>query len=121
MIANEVQHRTTQTQLKHLEEARQSLLAQPSEGGDGQRRALELAALDSQASDLRQELHDYEQLRSGAVRELRADSLAEFPHLLIRARIARGWSQRDLAERLGVAEQQIQRMLPAFADARTRQ
>ncbi|MCE7885255.1 MAG: XRE family transcriptional regulator [Actinobacteria bacterium ATB1] len=27
----------------------------------------------------------------------------------IKARIARGWTQRDLAERLGVAEQQIQR------------
>ena len=38
-----------------------------------------------------------------------ASSLAELPTLLVKARIARGWTQRDLADALGVAEQQMQR------------
>jgi len=40
---------------------------------------------------------------------LKAQSLSELPGILIKARIARGLSQRDLAETLGLKEQQIQR------------
>ena len=36
-------------------------------------------------------------------------SLTGLATLLVKARIARGWTQRRLAEALGVAEQQIQR------------
>ena len=47
------------------------------------------------------------------MRELQLEALAgtlgEFPTALIRARIARGLTQRELAERLGLAEQAIQR------------
>ena len=35
--------------------------------------------------------------------------VAELPTVLIKARIAQGLSQKDLAERLGLQEQQIQR------------
>ena len=35
--------------------------------------------------------------------------VADLPSILIKARIAQGLSQRDLAERVGVKEQQIQR------------
>ena len=35
--------------------------------------------------------------------------VAELPSVLIKARIAQGLSQKDLAERLGLQEQQIQR------------
>jgi len=35
--------------------------------------------------------------------------LAELSTVLVKARIARGWTQRQLAEALGMAEQQIQR------------
>jgi HTH-type transcriptional regulator / antitoxin HigA len=38
-----------------------------------------------------------------------AASLAGLATLLIKARIARGWTQQRLADQLGVAEQQIQR------------
>jgi HTH-type transcriptional regulator/antitoxin HigA len=40
---------------------------------------------------------------------LKAESLDELPNVLIRARIARGLSQRELADALGLKEQQIQR------------
>ncbi len=35
--------------------------------------------------------------------------LADVATLLVKARIARGWTQRRLAETLGFAEQQVQR------------
>lgn len=40
---------------------------------------------------------------------IEASSLAGLGDALIKARVARGWTQRQLADRLGVAEQQIQR------------
>ena len=38
-----------------------------------------------------------------------ADSLADLAILLVKARIARWWTQRDLAKALNIAEQQVQR------------
>lgn len=43
------------------------------------------------------------------IRSFEAGSLPELAVALVKARIAEGWSQRRLAEELGVAEQQIQR------------
>ena len=66
-------------------------------------------ALNSQIADLESEMRDYESLKAG---EFRLDSLgtvAELPATLIKARIARGLSQKDLADRIGLKEQQIQR------------
>jgi HTH-type transcriptional regulator/antitoxin HigA len=63
----------------------------------------------AQADDLRTEVAEYEALRSGAASTFEADSLANLALLLVKARIARGWTQRDLAEALHIAEQQIQR------------
>jgi HTH-type transcriptional regulator/antitoxin HigA len=63
----------------------------------------------SQADDLRAEIAEYDHLRSGQVSTLKADNLGDLAGLLVQARIARGWTQRQLADALGVAEQQIQR------------
>jgi ribosome-binding protein aMBF1 (putative translation factor) len=38
-----------------------------------------------------------------------ATSLPELATALVKARISKGWTQRQLAEQLGVAEQQVQR------------
>jgi HTH-type transcriptional regulator/antitoxin HigA len=65
--------------------------------------------LSGQIGDLRDELGEYERLRHGATTVIEADSLAGLADALIKARIARGWTQRRLAEAFGVAEQQIQR------------
>ncbi len=48
-------------------------------------------------------------LRSGGRGTFFLDSFEEFSRTLIQARIASGLSQKDLAERLGLKEQQIQR------------
>jgi HTH-type transcriptional regulator/antitoxin HigA len=83
-------------------------LGDVSSGAGAKRRALELAVR-SQAADLEAEITESELLHSGRLTIFEAGSLAELAHALIKARIARGWTQRRLADALGIAEQQIPR------------
>jgi DNA-binding XRE family transcriptional regulator len=46
---------------------------------------------------------------SGQVSTFTAGTLAELATVLVKARVARGWTQRQLADALGVVEQQVQR------------
>ena len=56
---------------------------------------------------LQEEVESYERLKRGEFEEIR--NLRGLGHLLIALRIARGISQRQLAERLGVHESQVSR------------
>jgi len=107
MITNDVQYRATQAHLRQFEEA----LANLEKTGAGNRSklaVLEIDAVRAQAEELRAEVEEYDRLRSGQVSTFEA-SLAELATLLVKARIARNWTQRRLAEALGIAEQQVQR------------
>jgi ribosome-binding protein aMBF1 (putative translation factor) len=66
-------------------------------------------ALRSQIADLREQLAEYETLRARKRKVLALESFEEFPRALVKARIAAGISQKELAKRLGLKEQQIQR------------
>lgn len=70
---------------------------------------MELAAVEGQIADLRAELEDYDALRSSGAEVGTLHSLDDLPRILIRSRIANGLSQKDLADRLGLPEQQVQR------------
>ncbi|HVA20290.1 MAG TPA: helix-turn-helix domain-containing protein [Solirubrobacteraceae bacterium] len=63
----------------------------------------------SEVEVLRDQVKRYEDLREGRVAEREIDGLRDLPMALIEARIAAGLTQKSLAERLGLAEQQIQR------------
>lgn len=107
MITNEVQYRATKAHAARFEEALRNLQADTA--SDRKRRELEIAAVRAQLGDLQAELAEYEELRSGTIRSFEAASLPELAVALVKARIAKGWSQRRLADELGIAEQQIQR------------
>ncbi|MGN6622303.1 MAG: XRE family transcriptional regulator, partial [Sphingomonas sp.] len=66
-------------------------------------------ALTSQLADLEEEADLYDRLRAGQVTRFEAETLGELPDILIQARIARGLSQRELGDYLGLKEQQVQR------------
>lgn len=110
MITNERQYRISRAELKRFEEA---LAAQSSAGPrPGVHPRIHQAMLDgmtSQRDELREELERYDDLRSGRVAQRTLTSLRELPIALIEARIAARLTQRELAERLGVPEQQVQR------------
>lgn len=110
MITNEVQCRATKAHLAKFDEAIGNLEREREPVSESRkRRSLELDALRSQAEDLRIEVQEYEQLRSGRLTTFEADSLPALAEALVKARIAKGWTQRRLADELGVAEQQVQR------------
>jgi HTH-type transcriptional regulator/antitoxin HigA len=108
MITNDLQYRSTKAHLRRFEEALTNLKAAAGKK-PLKRQQLEIDAVNAQADDLRAELLEYERLLSGNESTFEASSLAGLATLLIKARIARGWTQRRLADELGVAEQQVQR------------
>ena len=118
MIKNERQYRITRAQvekfaqaLARMEEQPQGIDQQPRDaaGVHPLLRKAEADALQSQLESLRDEVAAYEDLRSGRARVFVSHSFDGLPGALIKARIAAGLSQKDLAERLGVKEQQVQK------------
>ena len=108
MITNERQYLNTKAEVGRFEQA----LAKT----DGQTKKLHVAlrkaareGLESQAQELREQLKEYEALRAGKKTTFVFDSLTSLPEGLIKARIARGLTQKQLAESLNLQEQQIQR------------
>jgi DNA-binding Xre family transcriptional regulator len=108
VITNERQYRITKAEAERFATA----LAQPEEKlahlHPRIRQAMREGA-ESQLEELQADLAEYEALRDGRVSVIELDSLRELPSALIRARIAARLSQKALAERLGIKEQQIQR------------
>lgn len=108
MIANDLQYRVTRTAVREFAESLARLDVSEAHRSP-EVRALMRAAMESQLEDLRGQLADYEALRDGHVQLLELDSLEQLPQALIRARIAAGLTQKELARRLGMREQQVQR------------
>lgn len=108
MITNQRQYRITKAQAARLREALAEAGQESTELDPRLRQAMR-DGLDSQLQTLQQELDEYESLRSGRPAVFELHSLTELPQALIRGRIAAGLSQRQLAERLGLREQQVQR------------
>ena len=111
MIKNERQYRITRTQANGFALTLQSL--RQKRGDDEAIHPLmakaQEEAVSSQLADLENEMREYEALRSGDFQFDDLSSVTRIPSVLIRARIARGLSQKNLADRVGVKEQQIQR------------
>lgn len=109
MIKNERQYRITRAQAARFSDALEKLRKLPNPGLHPVIARAQEDALRSQLGDLENELREYESLKAGdfPMESLRA--VSEVPSVLIKARIATGLSQRDLAQRVGLKEQQIQR------------
>lgn len=107
MIKNERQYRITKAQAAKFADA---LGKVPSHGRvDPLLAELEANALRSQMNELQQQLEEYETLRSGKLGVISVESFDELPQALVQSRIAMGLSQKELAGRLGMKEQQLQR------------
>ncbi len=108
MTTNERQYRITKNWLERFASAREGSEKQGEDLHPRMRQAFR-DQYDSQIEELREQLAEYEALRRGSIAVLELGSLKELPVALIRARIASGLTQRELAERLGLKEQQVQR------------
>ena len=111
MITNERQYKIARKRAAGFARAIDQFDARSRERSDVHPRLLraELGAMKSQLADLRAQLDEYEQLKSPDLLAVSVASFDELANGLIKARIAAGLSQRALAQRLNLKEQQIQR------------
>ena len=111
MITNERQLQISKAQAARFRESLDALEkgALDRSNLDPLMKRAQIDAVRGQLESLLAEIKEYEDLRSGKMPTIELESLAELPDGLIRARIAAGLTQKELAERLGLREQQIQR------------
>jgi transcriptional regulator with XRE-family HTH domain/Zn-dependent peptidase ImmA (M78 family) len=110
MIKNERQFGVTQSQARSFEEVLAAARAKDvPEDTDPVIWKAYIDGMESQLGTLKRELEEYSLLKSGKVNRIEVASLEEFPLGIIKARIARGVTHKELADRIGVKPQQIQR------------
>jgi transcriptional regulator with XRE-family HTH domain len=110
MIRNERQYRITKARVEEFERALEDFSSRT--GVDAEDKlwlTIQQEALGSQLEELRSDVTEYEQLRSAGLNLLEINSLDDVPEVLVKARIAIGLTQKELSDRLGLKEQQIQR------------
>jgi HTH-type transcriptional regulator/antitoxin HigA len=105
MIYNERQYQSAHKQFEKLSESLNAFKPSGVEWLD----SAQLDALESQILDIKSEIKEYELIKEGKVSYLECSGLSELPKTLIYARIGLGLTQKDLAEKLGVPTQQLQR------------
>lgn len=111
MITNEKQYKSAKTQVENF----QNSIEKFSISKEGEKkinsRLLELSriALQEQLKELTDEIHEYEDLKAGKIVITEISNLSDLPKTLIKARIANGLTQAELATRLNLKMQQIQR------------
>jgi ribosome-binding protein aMBF1 (putative translation factor) len=109
MIKNERQYRITQARAEGFRDAIARFEGERERGNlHPKLQKAQTDALRSQLETLERELNEYDELKSGRHQVLIYSSFDELPKALVQARIARGWTQKDLADRLGLDEQKIQ-------------
>jgi ribosome-binding protein aMBF1 (putative translation factor) len=107
VICNEREYRITKSELRKFENAATDYT--PSSGVDPRMKKVMTDALNSLAETLRKEIRRYDDLRNGQVNRRDVEDLKDIPAALIEARIAAGLTQKNLAQRLELKPQQIQR------------
>lgn len=109
MIKNQRQYEITRAHVARFQDAVAALAAEAGDGSDPRLLKAERDGLESQLQELREQVAEYEALQAGERGVIQLRSISELPRALIQARIAAGMSHRELAERLGLREQQVQR------------
>lgn len=110
MIKNQRQFKATKTQIASFREAITDLRALTVDNGqEARRHEASLRAMQSMLTTMERQLAEYEALTRGDTSNISLNGLHDLPKALIQTRIARGLSQKQLAELLGVKPQQVQR------------
>lgn len=114
MIKNERQYRITKAQMQKFQQALTKLLECSEETKQVNLLLWQAkkSAIESQLNDLQEEIKEYERLAKSPYDKpiaLTSGSIETLPKALIEARIAKKISQKELAARLAMKEQQIQR------------
>ena len=111
MILNEHQYKITRTHVRRFRQAIEELESDPPSDPDIHPLApqVECAAMDSMQETLQGEMDEYDHLKSSGPLVIEVDAFGDLAYGFIKARIACGLSQQNLAERMNLETQQIQR------------
>jgi HTH-type transcriptional regulator / antitoxin HipB len=107
MIQNEHQYKITQGEIKKLQQVLEKLLEQ-SEILSAQQLAAMQNSFQTQIDRMQVEIREYNDLKMGKV-EITMGSIEDLPKVLIQKRIGLGMTQKELAAKLGIKEQMVQR------------
>jgi len=107
MIKNDKQYQLTRKKLAEFNEALKSL--ENNNALSSEEINLRAAFILPQVKIFEEELLEFEKLSRGEVVQIEMSTLDELSDTLIKARIAKGWSQADLAGKLGLQAQAVQR------------
>jgi HTH-type transcriptional regulator / antitoxin HigA len=111
MITNDRQYKIAKSQILNFQQSLEDVIKNPPVTPDVHPKIIEATrnAIESQLNELLFEVEEYEALKAGQVFITVVRELKELPLILIKARIANGLTQSELANLLVVKEQQIQR------------
>jgi transcriptional regulator with XRE-family HTH domain len=111
MITNEKQYKITKAQADKLLEAFEQFDENALASQNIHPKLIEAQkqALYLEHKQLVKQLKEYEGLKSGEVQYTQASSIQDLPLLLIKSRIAQGLTQAELAKKIGMPTQQVQR------------
>ncbi len=107
MIKNDKQYQVTRKKLGEFKEALKNL--ENNKALSSEEINLRSRFILPQLEIFEDELKEYEELKNGVVVHIAMNTLGELSDALIKARIAKGWSQADLADKLGLQAQAVQR------------
>ncbi len=107
MIYSDKQYGISSGELNKLKDALAATIDENRE--DDWLKQIEVDALKSQIAAIEAELSHYDLLKSGEITFAKSHSLDALPNILVQARIASGMSQSDLARKLNLKAQQVQR------------
>jgi HTH-type transcriptional regulator/antitoxin HigA len=105
MIKSDAQRERTVAQIEGFRQA----LAKVAQEKPGKRATAIRGSYESMIRQIEDELHEYDQLKSGELASSHIDRLDQIAPFIARIRIAKGVSQTELARRLGVSKQVISR------------
>jgi HTH-type transcriptional regulator/antitoxin HipB len=108
MIKNQKQAALTKSKLKELSKSLSEFQSQKDKLNPI-RYKLGVDAFNGLIKDLQDQLEQYERLTNQNINEFLGLQLPDFAKFLIEARLARNMSQKELADKLDIQEQQIQR------------
>ena len=109
MIATDRQLARARAELEQLRESLRDEQAEVPQDVAPELAAASVAGIQAQVNELEAEIAEYEELRDGHMDSLTVSSLLDIPKVLIAARLSAGLTQSELAERIGVSQQQVQK------------
>src|SRR5579871_3689993 len=105
MIKSDAQRERTVAQIEGFRRA----LAKAADEKPAKRSAALRGSYEGMIRQLEEELREYDQLKSGSLKLPKINRIDEIAPFIVKLRIAKGLSQTDLANRLGISKQVISR------------